>query len=213
MAVVMTAIFLFALPIYGNASKIITLEQRQAECIQMVYEIGSQVEAFGDTWGETVASIAYQESWCNSSRWQTNGVVVGDLNSKGTPRSLGIMQVQIPTAREVGKKFPHIFKDRYGERRPSDEEIAIDLLIDNKFNATVGIHYYVNMLNYRKGDWDFAILSYNRGTGKVLDDINNYVYMVKKWRTTVIIPFIKGNYKIKDVINEEKRYTSISNPS
>lgn len=194
--VVMTVIFLFVLPIQGNANGIIKLEQNQVKCIQMAYDIGSAIEVYGDTWGETVAGIAYQESWCNSSRWQTKGVVVGDLNSKGVPRSLGIMQVQIPTARWVGTKFPHIFKDKYGDRRPSDEEIAIDLLINDRFNITVGAHYYVSMLSYRKGDWGFAILSYNRGTGKELNDINNYVYMVKKWRKTVIIPYLKGNYKI-----------------
>lgn len=196
MAVVMTGIFLFALPMQGNTSKIVGLEQKQAECIQMVYDVAEGIEIFGDTWGETAAGIAYQESWCNGSKWQTNGVVVGDLNNKGTPRSLGIMQVQIPTAREVGKRFPQLFKDRYGERRPSDEEIAIDLLIDDRFNILIGVHYYINMLQYRKGNWDFAILSYNRGTGQKLYDINNYVYMVKKWRKTIIIPYLRGDYKI-----------------
>ena len=196
--VVVLVIFALGHPPKGYPSNTpIELEPSQARCIQMVYDIGNTIDLYGDTWGETIASIAYQESWCNSSRWKTHGVVIGDLNSKGVPRSLGIMQVQVPTARWVGKKHPQLFKDMYGERRPTDEELAIDLLIDNKFNITIGSHFFGLMLSYRDGDWDKAILSYNRGMGNKLTDINNYVYLVKKWRRTRIIPFIKNNYIIK----------------
>ena len=128
---VIMAVFFLATNTTSYAKNIVTLEEEQVKCIQMVYDISNNIEAYGDTWGETIASIAYQESWCNGSHWRTHGVVVGDLNSKGVPRSLGIMQVQVPTARWVNTKFPHIFRNRYGERTPSDEEIAIDLLIDN----------------------------------------------------------------------------------
>ena len=195
-AAVMTALFLFGVPNTGNASKIIDLEQSQIRCIELAYDEGSKIELYGDTWGETVASIAYQESWCNSSVWQTKGVVVGDLNSKGRPKSLGPMQVQVRTAREVGRRFPHIFKERYGDRDPSDEELTIDLLVDTRFNIKIGVHYYAYLLNYRSGDWEKTILSYNRGTGRNLKDINDYVRKVKKWRLTVIRPVIKGKYRI-----------------
>ena len=124
--------------------------------------------------------------------WQKNGVVVGDLNSKGKPRSLGPMQVQVATAREVDRKFPYIFKEKYGERTPTDEELTIDLLIDVRFNIRVGVHYFAYLLKYRNGDWSKAILSYNRGTGNDLVDINDYVAKVKKWRKKIIIPYIIG---------------------
>lgn len=199
-AMIFAIVFLVMNPPKGYPSDNVTLEPAQARCIQMVYDIGNTIEIYGDIWGETIAGIAYQESWCNSSRWKTHGVVIGDLNSKGVPRSLGIMQVQVPTARWIGKKYPHIFKDMYGERTPTDEEIAIDLLIDNRFNIIIGSHYFKAMLSYRKGDWNKAILSYNRGVGSNLKDVNNYVYLVKKWRKTRIIPFIKGNYIIKEEV-------------
>lgn len=202
MTVVMAVFFLLLNVGTGNTNEIITLEAEQVKCLQMVYDISSGLKIYGDTWGETIASIAYQESWCNGSHWRTHGVVVGDINSKGIPRSLGIMQVQVPTARWVNKKFPDIFRNRYGERRPSNEEIAIDLLIDNKFNIEIGSHYFITMLSYREGNWEKAILSYNRGMGSNPTDVNNYVHKVKKWRKLIVIPFLRGEYKIKERLIE-----------
>lgn len=174
------------------AKKVKKLEPQQEECIEMAYEEGSKIELYGDTWGETAASIAYQESHCGASVWQTEGYVVGDLNSKGRPRSLGDFQVQVPTARHVGKMFPYIFEEKYGDRVPSDEELTVDLLIDRRFNTRIGVHYFAWLLEYRKGNWDKAVLSYNRGTGSNLNDVNDYVRKVKKWRRTIVIPYLKS---------------------
>jgi len=196
MAVIMAVICLFAIPSMGNTSEIPQLELKQALCIKMAHFEGSKIELYGDTWGQTAAAIAYQESACDSSKYQTNGVVVGDLDNKGKPKSLGIMQVQVPTARHVNSIFPHLFKDKYGDRDPTDEELTIDLLIDNSFNIKIGVHYYAWLLEYRQGDWAFAVLSYNRGTGYNLTDINNYVRLVKKWRKEKVLPFLRGKYKI-----------------
>jgi hypothetical protein len=167
------------------------LEPQQEECIQMAFEEGSKLYLYGDTWGETAASIAWQESHCGYSKFAPHGVVVGDMNSNGKPRSLGWFQVQVPTARHMGKVFPQLFKDKYGDRIPSDEELTIDLLIDKRFNVKVGVHYFAWLMNYRNGNWNKAVLSYNRGTGQNLVDVNDYVRKVRKWRKTVIIPYLK----------------------
>jgi len=197
MAAVMTAILLFIVPNVTNALNINNLEQQQLECIEMAYNEGNKIELYGTVWGETVASIAYQESWCNSSRWQTNGLVVGDLNKKGKPRSLGIMQVRLSTAKYVNRKYPHIFKEKYGNRKPKDEELIVDLLIDNRFNIKVGVHYYMSMLKLKNGKWSDSILAYNRGpNGK--GDPNDYVRRVKKWRKEVILKVIRRLYDGKD---------------
>lgn len=192
----MIGVFMSATPAISKPNKTIQLEQSQVQCLRTAYEEGEKIELYGDTWGQTIASIAYQESHCNGSTWQTSGIVIGDLNHRGKPRSLGVMQIQLPTSREVGKRFPHIFKDRYGDRQPTDEELTIDLLIDTSFNIKIGVHYYAYLLEYRGGDWEKTILSYNRGIGHNISDINDYVKKVKHWRKNVIFPFLKGNYQI-----------------
>ena len=188
-AVCVTAVLVFTgIPI---SAKTIDLEPRQEACIETAYRIGKEIYLYGDTWGETAASIAYQESHCGRDKFRTNGVVVGDINSKGKPRSLGVMQVQVPTARHVGRMFPHVFQYKYGDRIPTDEELTIDLLVDMEFNIRVGVHYFAWLLEYRNGDWNKAVLSYNRGTGQRLNDINDYVRKVKKWRKKIVLPFIR----------------------
>ena len=192
----MVAIFLFSGSVYGKPNETVYLEKRQVECIQTAYRLGKKIELYGDTWGYTAAAIAYQESHCNSSKWHTNGVIVGDKDRYGRPKSLGIMQVQVPTAREINKHYPFLFENQYGDKTPTDDEIAVDLLIYPEFNIIMGVHYIAHLLQYRGGDWEFAILSYNRGTGHNLTDVNDYVRKVKHWIKTVIRPVIRGNYVI-----------------
>lgn len=189
-AVCLTVMMVFiGIPI---SAKTIKPEPQQGECIEIAYEEGNKITLYGNTWGETIASIAYQESHCNGSKFQTEGVVVGDKNSKGRPKSLDPMQVQVPTARHVGKLFPHLFQEKYGDRRPTNEELTIDLLTDIRFNIRIGVHYYAWLMTYRNGDWSKAVLSYNRGTGYNLTDVHDYVSKVKKWRKQVIIPHLKS---------------------
>ena len=204
MTIIMAVVFLFLLPFIVNANKIVELTPQQIQCIQYAYDEGNKIELYGDTWGETTASIAYQESHCNSPVWQKNGVIVGDINSKGKPKSLGPMQVQMATARYTATKFPYLFTEQYGHRIPSDEELTIDLLIDIKFNIRIGVHYYAYLLKYKGGDWDKAILAYNRGPGKNVVDVNNYVHKVKMWRTTKILPYLNKNYITKRISNGRK---------
>ena len=174
----------------------ITLQQAQVNCIQMAYDEGEKINLYGDTWGQTAASIAFQESHCNHSAFRSGGVVVGDLNSEGRPRSLGVMQMQLKTARYVNSKFPYLFKERYGNRIPSDEELTIDLLIDNRFAIRLGVYYFAYLLERKDGKWGDAILAYNRGPTNTVD-VNDYVRKVKDWRLIRIIPYLKGNYKVK----------------
>jgi hypothetical protein len=179
----------------NTSAKVIELEQSQITCINIAYTEGNKIQLFGEGWGETAAAVMYQESWCNSNIWQKSGVVVGDLNRKGKPKSLGPSQIQVATARFINTKYPRIFKKRYGKRVPSDEELTIDLLIDIPFNIKLGVRYFSYLLELKRGDVDAAILAYNRGPHGLID-VNNYVQKVKKWRTTHIRPFLRGHYKI-----------------
>ena len=178
-----------------NARNHVMLERGQIEAIDIAYRYGGEIHFRGDTWGETSASIIYQESHANRKKFQTNGVVVGDWNKKGKPRSLGPAQVQMETAKFVMKHYPHVQRAKYGRLTPTDEEIIIDLLVDVDFNIHCGVHYFEWLL-HKKGDVRKAILAYNRGPGGV-GDPNDYVNSVIKWRKTVIRPFLKGEWLLK----------------
>lgn len=173
------------------------IEQEQKSCIIKVYNEGSKLQLYGQTWGLTTASIAYQESWCNSSKWKKKGIIVGDLDRNGKPKSLGIMQVQVATAKFVMMKYPQIKINKYNTRTPSDQEIMIDLLLDDDFNIKVGVQYFGYLLKYRHGNIDKAILSYNRGNGDYLNDVNNYVKKTRYWMKTIIRPVVWENKKPK----------------
>ena len=82
-------------PCMAKSNDFIQLEQGQTQSLDIAYKYGNEIEFRGDTWGETSAAIIYQESHANRTVFQTNGIVVGDLNRKGHPRSLGPAQVQV----------------------------------------------------------------------------------------------------------------------
>ena len=166
------------------------LSQNQKTCIELAYKHGNRVTLHGERMGETVASILWQESKGNYKVYQKNGVVVGDLDKRGRPKSLGPMQVQVPTARDLERWYPMLFKLKFGIYSPTDEELIIALLTDIEFNIQCGAQYFQWLLN-RTGNYNKAILSYNRGTGGV-GDPNDYVRKVKQWRKIIVLPFLRG---------------------
>lgn len=195
MVVAIITVLAFSGIALGNVNKFVKLERGQVNAIDIAYRHGGEIHFRGDTWGETAASIVYQESHANRKKFQTNGVIVGDKNSKGRPRSLGPAQVQVDTAFFVMEKYPHVRIEKYGKHKPTREEVTIDLLVDIEFNIHVGVHYFEWLL-HRKQNVKKAILAYNRGPGGK-GDPNNYVEKVLKWRTKVVRPFLKGNWILK----------------
>lgn len=187
-------VFAFSIP---ALAKPIKLEMVQYASLSLAYKYGQQIIYKGERWGETAASICWQESKGSFSKYTTNGVVLGDMNSKGKPKSLGGMQVQGPAARDVEKWYPIIFKLKFGPYTPTDEELIIALLTDLDFNIQVGVAYFRKMLELKNGNWSEAILAYNRGSANDGQDPNDYVRKVKHWRKTVIRPFLRGEYEIK----------------
>lgn len=164
----------------------IELTNNQLKNLQIAYNIGNKVEWRGEKYGETVASILWQESHAGSIKFQNKGIILGDINSKGKPKSLGLMQVQLQTAKDVIRWYPYI-KDKhcYG-KFPTDEFLILKLLTDDKFNIEIGSLYYKKMLELKK-DWSDAILSYNIGPNGIID-INDYLKKVKNNRLEIILP-------------------------
>ena len=168
-----------------------TLDSTQSHIIKLAYKYGSQIHYRGQTYGETVASIVYQESKAGAKRYQRRGVIVGDRSKKGHYKSLGPMQVQVPAARDVERWYPEIFKGYFGQFSPTNEELIVALLTDMDFNVQVGTAYFRKMLTVR-GSWSKAILAYNRGAGNDGTDPNDYVRKVKMWRVKIILPFLNN---------------------
>lgn len=172
-----------------------SLSSNQKLCIELAYKHGNRVTWKGEKFGETVASILFQESKANFKKYQSNGVVVGDGLLNGRPKSLGPMQVQLATARDLERWYPVLFKLKFGPYSPTDEELIIALLTDIEFNIQCGAAYFQYLLNLKQ-DYNKAILAYNRGpAGK--GDPNDYVNKVKRWRKSVVVPYLRESDALK----------------
>jgi len=167
------------------------LDSTQTHILNLAIKYGSQIHHNNQTYGETIASIVYQESKAGHKRYQRNGLIVGDRSKRGSYKSLGPMQVQLPSSRDVERWYPEIFKGYFGLYSPTDEELIVALLTNVDFNIQVGTAYFKKMLEIRKY-WSQAILAYNRGANNDGQDPNQYVKKVKHWRKTIIIPFIEN---------------------
>lgn len=165
-------------------------EYQQMVHLMFAYNYGNTLQYKGQGWGETIASILYQETHGGHSRYVENGIIVGDMDHRGKPKSLGLMQVQLPSARDVERWFPDVFFQKFGEDSPTEEELIIALLSDYRFNIVVGSHYFMKMLEL-KGSWREAILAYNRGAGNDGADPNDYVKKVLKWRKEIVLPMVQ----------------------
>jgi hypothetical protein len=158
----------------------LALEDSQRELIVYAHSYASE---YG--WGETVASILYQESKAGFSGYRKYGVVVGDRSKSGGYKSLGVMQIQLETAKDILRWFPHLCPEPI-----SDTELSYRLLADDKFSIRLGTWYFIKLYEV-KGSWREAILAYNIGPSGTLD-INDYVSKVLKWR----------KWLLKEVIND-----------
>lgn len=187
-------LFICVLLCFSTSASAIDLTLSQKIVLKMAYKIGNKYRVKNDTWGETAAAIIFQESHANSNKFKINGIIIGDKNRRGKPKSLGPGQVQLPAARDVEKWFPEIFKKKFGNFSPTEEELIIALLTDIEFNIEVSVAYFVKMVELADS-WEKAILAYNRGLNNNGKDPNDYVEKVKKWRSQIVIPLKKRNWK------------------
>lgn len=161
------------------------LENYQKEILQFAYDYGNAINYLNQGWGETIASIVYQESKAGYKLYERHGVIVGDRDSRGRYKSLGVMQVQLPAARDTLRWFPSISKEHFGDYPPTDEELIYKLLSNYKFNIQIGSLYFIKMLQLTN-QWRAAILAYNAGLNNKGRDTNDYVRKVLNWRNTVL---------------------------
>ena len=183
---VLICLLMFSTSVYA-----VDLTESQQRILQLAYQHGENIHYKNQTYGETIASIVYQETKAGAKQYQHNGLIVGDKSKKGHYKSLGVMQVQLPAARDVFRWYPEIMISYFGQPYdPTDEELIVALLTDINFNILIGSAYFHKMLEL-KHSWSKAILAYNRGPYNNGVDPNQYVKKVKHWRKKIILPLIE----------------------
>jgi len=136
---------------------------------------------------ETLQSIMMVET-----RAGTSGQV-GLPNAHPSFRSYGLMQVTVPTARAMFKRFPDLFDQFFSGRslaKVTDVEIKNLLLKNTKANILLGIHVFTLYLDIVNGETDRAVAAYNMGIGNALKRKNapkaKYVQDVNQWKPMMV---------------------------
>lgn len=183
--------YLISIMLFMISFNVYALDINQKVNLLLAYEYGNTIRYENEPMGLTIASIVYQETKGGYHKYTTDGVIIGDSKSK--IKSLGLMQVQLPAAKDVKRWYPEVFVSKFGNQSPTDNQIKIELLTDNVFNISVGTHYFLKMLELSDGNWNNAILAYNAGIKHEGRDRNKYVPKVLHWRNTVV----------KDIIDDQ----------
>jgi hypothetical protein len=168
-------LFLLTLIVTNSFSDI--LNDRQKNVLNTVREVARTMpDITGETYENTIAAICLTESSAGKE-------VIGDLKpgkDSVLKASLGVLQVQIGTARYVSKKV----KSLAFIKNWSDKKLANKLLTDVRFSAKIALNYFLINKNrfYIRGYKDSyfkAISLYNGG-------LKNYPYYKR----------VKKNYKL-----------------
>ena len=95
-----------------------------------------------------------------------------------TKASLGVLQIQVPTARFIAKKFKRL---RF-VRKLSNYKLVNNLVTDVKFSALIAAHYLVWLRNARK-NYYHAISGYNGGyrNWRYYNRVKKKLRVVKKY--------------------------------
>lgn len=193
MGAVLTAL-LFLFPVYSHSENI-QLEIPQIVSMYTAINEGRTISWKGDTFPKTACGILWQESKAGWSKYRKDGYIIGD-----EWKSIGPMQVQVRTARWIGKKYPDLFIYKFGklEYDVSDRQIKKALMKDEVWNIKVGVRYFKFLLEYLN-DYNTAILAYNRGPTGALDgsDPNDYINKVKRAMKNECSDFLKGEFRAK----------------
>ena len=145
--------FLLLAAIIINSS-LFALSTEQLKTLQIVRDVARTVPADnGETYEDTLSAICLTESSAGKN-------LIGDFkkNVVLTKASLGVMQVQVATARFVARKVEALaWIDKM-----SNAQIANRLLTDVEFSARIAAHYFVLLKNDRE-KYFHSVSGYNGG--------------------------------------------------
>ncbi len=149
------------------------LSPEQLKTLQDVRDIAKTIpDKYGETYENTISAICLTESSAGRN-------IIGDFH-KGTDitkASLGVMQVQVATAKHVAKYR----RDFAFLILKTDAEIANLLLTDVKLSAKVAATYLVMLVNARPTYYN-AVSGYNGGMNnwKYYKRVSRHMDLVKK---------------------------------
>ena len=147
------------------------LSADQLKTLQTIRDVAKTIpDKYGETYENTLSAICLTESSAGRD-------LIGDFHEgiDITQASLGVMQVQVATARHVAKYRRNFAFIHY----KSDAELANILLTDIKLSARIAATYLVMLRNARPTYYN-AVSGYNGG-------MNNWPYYKKVSRHLALV--------------------------
>ena len=135
-------------------NSIFALTKKQIKILQTIRDVARTVhDKRGVSYENTLSAMCLVES-------EAGKKLIGDVkkNIPITKASLGVLQIQVPTARFIAKKFKRL----KFVRKLSNYQLVNKLVTDIKFSALIAAHYLVWLRNARK-NYYHAISGYNGG--------------------------------------------------
>jgi hypothetical protein len=126
----------------------------QIRVLQQVRDIARTIpDSTGETYENTLSAICLTESSAGKN-------LIGDFKTDViiTKASLGVLQIQVATARYVSKRVPSLA----WLLKLDDAKIANKLLTDIELSARIAAHYLV-ILKERRGHYFNTVSGYNGG--------------------------------------------------
>ena len=143
----------FLLLLFILSWSLLAISQEQLQNLQIVRDVAKTIpDKYGETYENTLSAICLTESSAGKN-------IIGDAaHAPLTKASLGIMQIQLNTARFIAKRIPSLA----WINEKNDAQIAALLLQDVELSARIATHYIVLLKHARKA-YLKVVSGYNGG--------------------------------------------------
>lgn len=170
---ILSFLFVFVISLFA-------ISPEQLSVLQNVRDVARTVsDNNGNTYEDTISAICLTESSAGKN-------VIGDFktNIVITHASLGVMQVQVATARYLSQRITALS----WLQKLSNAQIANKLISNVELSARISSHYIVFLMNHRK-DYFQAVSGYNGG-------MRNHPYYARVMKNMQLIKKLKRHGKL-----------------
>jgi len=168
------------LVLFVSVISLLAISPEQLRVLQDVRDVARTIsDKNGVTYEDTISAICLTESSAGKN-------IIGDFkpNIVITSASLGVMQVQVATARYLSTRINALA----WLKQLSNAQIANKLLSDVELSARISSHYIVLLINHRKNYFK-AVSGYNGG-------MINHPYYARVMKNMKLIRKLKLHGKI-----------------